>query len=179
MTTATAGPEVLDRAEVEGWDGRWLAAWNKLDLDAIVSMCAPDVVYDEPALPEPARGRAEVRSFLEAVVAAYPDLQIEALSPPLIIPGSNVVLARYRLTATMTGHYALANFAPTGARMCFEGVDQWTLQDGVLSHYYSYYDSLDVARQLGILPATGSRAEKLMARVQHVQARGQRRRNRS
>jgi hypothetical protein len=76
----------------------------------------------------------------------------------------------------MTGAFAPANVASTGARMTFEGVDEWTFEDGLLSHYRTYYDTIGVARQLGILPATGSRVEKLMARLQHFQARGQRRR---
>ena len=176
MTVANPPAIVISQEEVEDFDRRWLDAWNELDVPALVAMCAPGVVYDDPALPAPARGRNEVRVFLEAIVAAYPDLKITVLSPPLLVPGSATALTRYRLTATMTGAYAPANFAPTGATMSFEGVDQWTFEDGLLSHYRTYYDTIGVARQLGILPAAGSRAEKLMARLQHVQARGQRRR---
>jgi hypothetical protein len=55
------------------------------------------------------------------------------------------------------------------------GVDGWTFKDGLLDRYYSYYDTIDAARQLGIMPQSGSRAERLMARLQHGRARLQRR----
>ena len=44
-----------------------------------------------------------------------------------------------------------------------------------MSHYRTYYDSLDMARQLGILPTVGSAGDRAMTRLQHVQARFQRR----
>jgi hypothetical protein len=55
------------------------------------------------------------------------------------------------------------------------GVDDWTFRDGLLCGYCTYYDTIDAARQLGIMPASGSRVERLMARLQHMQARLQRR----
>src|SRR3954451_12379087 len=176
MTVASPSAVVLSQEELEDFDRRWLAAWNDLDVEALVAMCAPDVVYDDPALAAPARGRDEVRAFFQTIAIAYPDLKIEVSSPPLPVPGSAVALCRYRLTATMTGAFAPANFAPTGATMTLEGVDEWTFEDGLLSHYRTYYDTVGVARELGILPAAGSRAERVMARLQHVKARGQRRR---
>jgi hypothetical protein len=44
-----------------------------------------------------------------------------------------------------------------------------------MCRYRTYYDSLDMARQIGILPPAGSTAERAMARLQHLQARFQRR----
>jgi hypothetical protein len=80
------------------------------------------------------------------------------------------------MTGTMLG--PMDAFAPTGRKIVVSGVDDWTFKDGLLCSYYSYYDTLDVARQLGIMPQSGSRAARLMARLQHAQARLQRR-NRS
>ena len=176
MTVADPSTLAISQEQLEDFDRRWLTAWNALDVEALVALCAPDVICDDPALPSPARGRDEASAYFEAIAVAYPDLQITALGPPLLVPGSTTALSRYRLTGTMTGSFAPANFAPTGATMTLEGVDEWSFENGLLSRYRTYYDTIGAARQLGILPAPGSWAEKLMARLQHVQARGQRRR---
>jgi steroid delta-isomerase-like uncharacterized protein len=177
MALASTSAAQITQEQVEDFDRRWSAGWNGGDAEAVASICAPDVVFDDPALPVPALGRDEVRAFARAIFAAYPDFHIEVTAPPVIVPGTATVLSPYRVTGTMTGHLAIGNLAPSGARMAFHGVDEWTLADGLLAGYRTYYNSIGVARQLGILPGAGSAAEKLMARLQHLQARGQRRRN--
>lgn len=177
MAVASASAGQITQEDVEDFDRRWLAGWNSGDGEALAALCAVDVVFDDPALPKPARGRDQVRDFAEAIFSAYSDFHVEVTAPPAILLGTATALSPYRITATMTGHLSLANMAPTGARMTVLGVDEWTFADGQLANYRTYYDSTGVARQLGILPAAGSRAERLMARLQHLQARGQRRRN--
>ena len=56
-----------------------------------------------------------------------------------------------------------------------DGVDLWTMRDGRIALYRAFYDMNDVARQLGIVPAPGSRAEQAMVALQRLQARLQRR----
>jgi hypothetical protein len=51
-----------------------------------------------------------------------------------------------------------------------EGVDLWTMRDGRIARYRAFYDLNDLARQLGIAPPVGSRAERAMVRLQRVQA---------
>src|SRR5262249_2290589 len=149
MTVASPSAVVLSQEDVEDFDRRWLAAWEARDVDALVGMCAPGVVYADPARPVPARGRDEARAFFEAVLVSYPNLRIEVLAPPVLVPGRPMALSRYRVTATMTGPFAPAGFAPTGASMTFEGIDEWTFDDGLLAYYRTYYDTIGVARQLG------------------------------
>jgi hypothetical protein len=59
--------------------------------------------------------------------------------------------------------------------MRVDGIDQWTMRDGRIARYHAFYDMNDVARQLGIVPATGSRAERGMVALQRLQARLSRR----
>jgi hypothetical protein len=86
------------------------------------------------------------------------------------------VLARYRMTGTMLGEWEYTNLAPTGHPFDLVGVDEWTFSDGLMSRYETYYDSVDMARQLGILPPVGSAMDRAMAALQHLRARFQRRR---
>jgi hypothetical protein len=79
------------------------------------------------------------------------------------------------MTGTMLGPWEYTNLAATGRRIDVPGVDEWTFSGELMSHYEAYCDSLGVARQLGILPPSGSAADRAMAGIQHLQARLQRR----
>jgi hypothetical protein len=45
------------------------------------------------------------------------------------------------------------------------------MRDGRIARYRAFYDMNDLARQLGIVPALGSRAERGMVALQRLQAR--------
>lgn len=171
-------PEVraLDRAFINDWAGRYLRAWNAHDPGAVASLCTEDIVWSDPSLAQPAQGRAGVSDFVRATSRAFPDFHVEESEPPLLAAGKPRALSRYRITATMLGDWEASNLVATGARMSIAGVDEWHFRGELLCRYGSYYDSLDLARQLGILPAAGSTAERALARVQHLQARLRRRR---
>jgi hypothetical protein len=59
--------------------------------------------------------------------------------------------------------------------MEIEGIDVYEFRDGLVSHYRGRYDLTEVARQLGLAPARGSRAERTMARLQRTAMRLRRR----
>ena len=172
--TTDAGAQ-FDPAFVEGWGKRYLEAWNSLDADGVAAMCTEDVVWNDPGLPEPAHGREGVRAFVRATADAFPDFHVEELGQSYFSADEPRVLSRYRMTGTMLGPWEYTNLAATGRRIDVLGVDEWTFRGELMSHYMTYYDSLDMARQLGILPPVGSGAERAMAGLQHLQARFQRR----
>jgi steroid delta-isomerase-like uncharacterized protein len=175
-TTVIAASEAgLGPVFVEEWAARWLAAWNGHDVETMLSMVTEDVVWDDPALPETYHGREGFRRFVTATFHTFPDVQIEELEPPYLSPTHPKVLTPYRFNGTMLGDWEPANIAATGARVSFEGVDHWEFRDGLLARYDTSYDLLDVSRQMGLLPPIGSRADRLMTRLQHLQARAQRR----
>jgi len=174
VTTILERTPGVDGAFVTDWAKRFLDAWNAADGGAVAALCTEDVVWSDPSIPEPLIGRDAVREFAEMTGRAFPDFHIDETAPPCVVPGSpSRVLAPYRASGTMLGSMDL--FAPTGRKMSVAGVDQWTFRGELLRGYYTYYDTLDVTRQLGIMPASGSRAERVMARLQHAQAWVQRR----
>jgi steroid delta-isomerase-like uncharacterized protein len=163
----------IDRAFLSDWAARFSDAWNALDGRAVASLCSADVVWSDPSAAEPFTGREGVLAFVEMTGRAFPDFHVAETAPPYCLPGCARVLSPYRMTGTMLG--PMSAFAPTGRRLSVAGVDDWIFQDGLLCSYYSYYDTIDAARQLGIMPASGSRAERLMTHLQHAQAHLQRR----
>jgi steroid delta-isomerase-like uncharacterized protein len=174
MTVADATTTEIDRAFLTEWAAKFLDAWNALDGQAVASLCTEEVVWSDPSTSERLIGRSGVLEFVETTGRAFPDFHVTETAPPYFLPDCTRVLSLYQMTGTMLG--PMSAFAPSGRKISVSGVDEWTFKDGLLDHYYSYYDTIDVARQLGIMPQPGSKAERLMARLQHGQARLQRRR---
>jgi steroid delta-isomerase-like uncharacterized protein len=173
MTVADATTTAIDRGFLTDWAAKFLDAWNALDGRAVASLCTEEVVWSDPSTPEPFIGRTGVLEFVEMTRRAFPDFHVTETAPPYFLPDCTRVLGPYQMTGTMLG--PMNAFAPTARKISVSGVDEWTFKDGLLDRYYSYYDTIDAARQLGIMPQSGSRAERLMARLQHGRARLQRR----
>jgi steroid delta-isomerase-like uncharacterized protein len=167
-------PLLSERAVVDAWSRRWFAAWEARDPDAIAALCSPDVIWRDPALPGPARGREGVRDFTAATFQTFPDFRFEELEPAYLSGWEPVALCPFEFHGTMTGPWEALRMAPTGRRMTVRGVDRWEFSDGLLSRYESFYDTLDMARQLGLLPPVSSLRDRLLAWLQHAQARAQR-----
>jgi steroid delta-isomerase-like uncharacterized protein len=163
----------IESTRLRDWADRFLAAWNALDAKAVAALCTEDVMWTDPSTRERMVGREAVREFVHANAVAFPDLNIVETAPPCVIADSSKVLSPYRMTGTMLG--PLAMFKPTGRKLSLDGVDEWTFRGELLCSYRTFYDTIEAARQLGIMPASGSHGERLMSRLQHVQARWQRR----
>ena len=89
----------------------------------------------------------------------------------MLAVSGDVVLWRWYMEGTQRGPIEPPGFAATGRRIRVDGVDQWTMRDGRIALYRAFYDMNDVARQLGIVPAPGSAAERGMVALQRLQAR--------
>jgi steroid delta-isomerase-like uncharacterized protein len=179
-TTAVGRTEparVLDRNFVDEWADRYTAAWGRHEVDAILDLCHDGVVWHDPALLQPLKGRNSVRGFLEATFAAFPDFTARVTGAHLIASDAPLVVSPYEIEGTMLGDWEQFGFAATGASFRISGLDEWVFGGDRLVHLTTYYDGLGVARQLGLLPPAGSRMERRMARMQHIQAWFQRRRN--
>lgn len=168
----------MDSGFVRDWGRRFLDAWNAHDADAVAAMCAQDILFSDPALPEPAFGREQVRDYVAGAARAFPDYRLELLGEPLIAAGEPLVLCRFRMTGTMLGDWEGADIAATGARIDLCGVDEWLFRGEELCRYAAHYDSIAMARQLGVLPPADSLRQRVMAQLQHAQALVQRRRMR-
>jgi steroid delta-isomerase-like uncharacterized protein len=157
--------------ELRSFVERYMAAWNGADPDAIAELVNVDIVWSDPALAEPARGIPAVQEFMRASTSAFPDLRFGEPDPPLLAASGDVVLWGWYMEGTNSGMLDPPGYAPTGRTMRVEGIDQWTMRDGRIARYRAFYDMNDVARQLGLAPAQGSRAEQAMVALQRGQAR--------
>lgn len=168
-STTGAGAELRELVE------RYLTTWNGCDTAAMAEFVTEDIVWADPALPEPARGVQAVQEFMRSSFRAFPDLRFGEPDPALLVQEGDVVLWGWYMEGSHRGAIEPPGFAATGCTMRVEGVDHWQLRDGRICRYRAFYDMNEVARQLGIAPAPGSRAERAMVALQRLQVRLQRR----
>jgi steroid delta-isomerase-like uncharacterized protein len=148
---------------------RWQRAWNSRDPEQVVSLCTEDVVWDDPITERPERGRPAVADYLRSVWGTFPDLEFTWPEGPYASFDGIKLALHWRVSGTMLGPMEPPGFAPTGRRMEADGVDLLELRDGLVSGYVGFFDVQGLARQVGVVPATGSVAEKLAAALQRMQ----------
>jgi steroid delta-isomerase-like uncharacterized protein len=148
--TGVAAREALMRA--------YLDAWNSHDPTAVAAFFAPGAVYEDTGAGETARGREAIRAHAASVMTAFPDLRFELVRAA---HGDDFTAGEWRSEMTHTG--AIAGLAPSGRRVTSAGVDVATLDaEGRISRLASYYDGAAILRDLGVLPARHSRAERAL-----------------
>lgn len=152
---------------------RWLEAWNSHEPDRLLALMTEDIEYRDDSWPKTMHGHADVREFLEAIWRATPDMTFELLAGPYVIPGEPRAAFHWRGGGTHTGPLEPPGFAPTGRAWELDGVDFHEYRDGRVHRLRIAFDMLSASRQLGLMPATGSRAERALALAQRSAARVQ------
>ena len=99
----------------------------------------------------------------------FPDLHFDIMGSFCFADDAPVVMVPWRMRGTH--RFDPPGYAPTGLRFDVQGVDVYTFRGQKISHYRTHYNQVEIARQLGWLPAQGSRTERLVAAAQRLQAR--------
>ena len=149
----------------------YLDAWNARDAERIAAFFSDDAVYDDRGAGAVARGRSEIRAHAERVHRAFPDLRFELLRAA---HADDFTAGEWRSRMTHRGE--IDGLAATGKVVESGGMDVATLDpEGRITHLVSYYDGAEIMRDLGVLPARGSRAERLLAGLASLPSRFRRR----
>lgn len=106
----------------------------------------------------PRGGKAEIVAFFDELWAAVPDFTFQILD---FVSEGELAVVRWRATGTFAGPGTLQGLEPNGAKLLLEGVDVVRMRGDRVIRNDAYSDSGALARQLGALPAEGSRAEAL------------------
>ena len=160
----------IDREFLQDFTERWQRAWNDHDPDAVAALCTEDVEFFDPAIGT-VRGRAAVADWVRACVLAFPDYRFTEPEPPYLAEDGSKAIMPWLMTGTHTGPIEPPGFAPTHRSFELSGVDHWEFRDGLVARYRADYDSMGLARDLGLVPPRGSRAERAMVRLQRAGAR--------
>jgi steroid delta-isomerase-like uncharacterized protein len=129
--------------------GRYNEAWNAHDLDAIMSMHAPDMVFENHTAGESAEGE-DVRGHIGTIFESWPDLHFETRR---LYVRDGVVTQEWTASATHSKTMRRGDLVaePTGARIEWRGVDVIPYEDGLIKRKDVYSDSVSILRQVGLL----------------------------
>lgn len=163
--------EVVDFAE------RWVGRWNAHDVDGILALVADDVVWEDPSIDDAAHGLADARQYIESLFCAFPDIAWTMPAALLVSLENNDEVLEigqpWACHGTALGPIDPPGFAPTRRAFELQGLDVWELRrsDGRLRRVVSHYDALEFARRVGLMPARGSREERMFVRLQRLRMR--------
>jgi ketosteroid isomerase-like protein len=127
-------------AEVQDLAVRYGAAWAAHDLDAILALHTEDTVFHLHGDAEPAVGPAAVREAFASALEQWPDLRFERKR---VYIGSGHFVSEYEMTATEDGREVVC-----------DGVDVFSVRDGMVARKDTYLDWAAVQRQIGESAAT-------------------------
>ncbi len=98
-----------------------------------------------------------VRAFIAGLLDALPDMAVEILSTTT---QEDRCALQWRFTGTFAGPGDLSGVAPTGDPIVLEGFDLITVRDGLIESQDAFTDTMNVPRQIGMMPPLGSVAEQ-------------------
>jgi steroid delta-isomerase-like uncharacterized protein len=128
---------------------RYNVAWNAHDLDAIVAMHAPDMVFENHTAGEAAEGE-EVRAHIGAIFESWPDI---AFATRRLYVREGLVVQEWTASATHTRTMRRGDLVaePSGKRVEWDGLDVIPFEDGLVKRKDVYSDSVSILRQVGLL----------------------------
>jgi steroid delta-isomerase-like uncharacterized protein len=137
-------PEALEAAIA-----RYNEAWNAHDLDAIMSMHAPDMVFENHTAGEAAEGDV-VRKHIASIFETWPDIAFETRR---LYVRDGLVVQEWTATATHAKAMRRGDLEaePTGKQVQWRGVDVIPIEDGLVKRKDVYSDSVSILRQVGLL----------------------------
>ena len=129
--------------------GRYNDAWNAQDLDAIMAMHAPDMVFANHTAGESATGE-DVRAHIASIFATWPDLRFETRR---LYVREGLVVQEWTATGTHSNPMTRGDLeaAPTGRAVSWDGIDSIPFEDGLVKRKDVYSDSVSILRQVGLL----------------------------
>jgi steroid delta-isomerase-like uncharacterized protein len=144
----------------------YFSAVDARDVDAMVA-CWAEGGLDRIAPIGELRAPDGVRAFFGELFAAVPDSRLEVLD---VVAQDDKVVVRWRTTGTFCGE-PFQGIEANGSRLTLEGCDMLTIEDGLIRNNDAYYDGTQFARQVGLLPAQDSAAERGMTKVFNLRTR--------
>lgn len=124
--------------------GRYFAAWNARDRDAVAGAFAPGGTYRDPTVPE-GLDAAGTGAYAGGLWEVFPDL---AFTVDDRVADGDTVWARWTMTGTDDG--GMAGLPPTGRAITVEGADLIRVADDGVASVQGFFDAGAVPRQLGM-----------------------------
>jgi len=147
-------------------------ALTKKDLDTLSEFQTEDTVDDFVAIGE-VRGKASIRRFFDELFAAFPDFEITV---DRIVADRTTAIVQWQAMGTFYGG-KFQGIEPTRRNVQIRGVDVMEITDGRIVRDTIYYDGASFARQIGLLPHSGSGVDQALLSVFNTVTRLRQRRS--
>ena len=130
---------------------RYNDAWNRHDVEAIIAMHAPDMVFENHTAGERAEG-AQVREHIAGIFAAWPDI---SFATRRLYVRDDLVVQEWTASATHSSELRRGDLvAPaSGCTVEWKGLDVIPFEEGRVKRKDVYSDSVSILRQVGLLDA--------------------------
>jgi steroid delta-isomerase-like uncharacterized protein len=125
-----------------------IEAWNAHDANGVAALVSSDYMFESDTVPAPLRGPDGVRQLVEMYVRAFPDIRVEIVET--LISGDHVT-TRWRATGIHGGD--LMGIPATHRHVVTNGCNISEVRNGKVVRESSYWDTGNLLRQLGVLPA--------------------------
>lgn len=145
------------------------ARMNRRDADGEAELLDKNVDEYWPVVGR-LQGAKAVHDHLAALFASVPDFNVDI--EHMTVDGETVFV-QWRMTGHGTGapYYGLAT---SGREFDLRGINCFTIRDGKVTGNHVAYDGITWAVQAGILPAPGSRMDRLFTHLINVRTRAMR-----
>ena len=153
--TRTRRPTKAKQVEQTARD--YFAAVGARDLETMAGYWDSEVLLDLVPLGVK-RGPAEYRSFFEELFRAFPDSEFTVTR---ITANADVAAVEWRMGGTFSGG-PFQGVEPNGRRVEIRGCDCLEIKEGRILKNIAYYDGMQFARAVGMLPQQDSGAERAM-----------------
>jgi len=130
------------------WWQPYLDAWNAHDGRAVAEWMAEDASYEDIALGEVHRGRADIAGWIDGMAAEFSsDFHFETVSAQ---QDGDAYCAEWVMSGTHDG--ASAALPATGKRYAIRGVSVGVLEGGKIKRNTDYWDMAGFLGQIGLFP---------------------------
>ena len=138
-------------ADLTGMYKNYEAAWASHDVEKIASFYTNDCIYEDVASGIVRNGKEELKTFLNNILTAFPDLKIEIKS--YFVAGDRIG-SEWIMTGTRSGP---SPYLP-GAKKKFSirGASITELQNGKIKRNSDYWNMTSYLRQVGLMPGDWS-----------------------
>jgi steroid delta-isomerase-like uncharacterized protein len=135
--------------ELQAFIDRYNNAWNRHDVDAIVSMHTDDSVFENHVTGDVNVGREAIGRAITGIFSVFPDLEFEGRRQYI---RDDLVVQEWTARGTHLGKMTRASIEvePTGRSVEYRGMDVIPIRDGLVARKDVYSDSITLLRQLGL-----------------------------
>ncbi len=120
---------------------------NNGNLDVARELLAEDFYLYHPMLDEPAHGADGYKQAIDWLDTAFPDFNTKV---EFLAAEGDKVASRWTVTATHTGEFQ--GIAPTGRKITYTGIAEYTLHEGKIVEGRIEEDMAGIMMQIGAIP---------------------------